>query len=105
MVGGRAGVSFRDLRHLGVSCGHPELARRDAEQALEVMTEYALAREAGASGDLCQGAVAALQKLLRPLDASHNHVLMRRQPGGPLELPREVVCTEAGDRSHLVQAR
>src|SRR5262249_17321189 len=69
------------------------------------MTEHALAREAGVRGDLRQGEVAALQKLLRPLDAAQDHVLVRRQPGGPLELPREVVDAEAGDRSHLVQAR
>src|SRR6516162_6634191 len=89
--GGRSGVSSRDLRLLGDSCGHPELSRRDADEALEVLTEHALAREAGVRGDLRQGEVAALQKLLRPLDATQDHVLVRRQPGGPLELPREVV--------------
>jgi len=60
------------LRLLGDSCGHPELSRRDADEALEVMTEHALAREAGVRGDLRQGEVAALQKLLRPLDAARS---------------------------------
>ena len=32
-------------------------------------------------------------------------VLVRRQPGGRLELPREMVGAEAGDRRHLLQAR
>jgi hypothetical protein len=32
---------------LGDSCGRPELARRDADQALEVTGELALFREAG----------------------------------------------------------
>src|SRR6516165_10149359 len=61
---GRSGVSSRDLRLLGDSCGHPELSRRDADEALEVMTEHALAREAGVRGDLRQGEVAALQEHL-----------------------------------------
>ena len=32
-------------------------------------------------------------------------VLVRRQPGGRLELPGEVVGAEAGDRGHLLQGR
>ena len=32
-------------------------------------------------------------------------VLVRRQPGGGLELPGEVVGVEAGDRGHLLQGR
>ena len=32
-------------------------------------------------------------------------VLVRWQPGGPLELSRKVVEAEAGDRRHLLQAR
>ena len=42
---------------LGDSCGHPELPRRDADEALEVMAELALVREAGTGGDLRQGQV------------------------------------------------
>jgi hypothetical protein len=45
---------------LGDSCGRPELPRRDADEALEVMGELALVREAGAQSDLRQGQVAAL---------------------------------------------
>src|SRR6516225_4964771 len=81
---------------LGDFCGRPELPRRDADEALEVVGELALVREAGARGDLRQGQVAAsLQELLSPLDAAGDDELVRRQPGGPLELAGEVVRTEA----------
>src|SRR5262249_46867911 len=40
-LGGTCGV-------LGDPCGHPVLPRRDADEALEVMGEMALVREAGA---------------------------------------------------------
>jgi hypothetical protein len=90
-----------DCGRLGDPCGHPELPRRDADEALEVMAEHALVREAGVRGDLRQGQVCScLQKLLGPLDAAHDDVLVRRQPGGPLELPGEVVGAEAGDRGN-----
>jgi hypothetical protein len=36
---------------LGDSCGHPELTRRDADEALEVAGELALVGEAGVQGD------------------------------------------------------
>jgi hypothetical protein len=63
------------------------LSWRDADDALEVMGELALIREAGAGRDICQGEVTVLlQELLRPLDAAQDDVLVRRQPGGPLEL-------------------
>src|SRR6516162_8202056 len=96
--GGRSGISSRDLRLLGDSCGHPELSRRDADEALEVMTEHALAGEAGVRGNLCQGQVAALQEQLGPLDAAHDDELVRRQSGSRLELAREVVGAESSDR-------
>jgi hypothetical protein len=49
---------------LGDSCGRPELPRRDADQALEVMAELALVREADVRSDHRQGQVAApLQEL------------------------------------------
>src|SRR5262249_52099359 len=109
LIGNGKGVAPRVLGEaccaLGDSCGRPELSRRDADDALEVVGELALVREAGDSGDLRQGQVAApLQKLLGPLDAAQDDVLVRRQPGGPLELPGEVVGTEAGDSGHLLQA-
>src|SRR5262245_11270473 len=53
--GGGSRVSWSDLRHLCDSCGHPELPRRVADQALEVVGELALVREAGVRGDLRQG--------------------------------------------------
>src|SRR6516225_2900334 len=74
---------------LGNSCGRPELARRDADEALEVMAELALVREAGVRGHLRQGQVGSrLQVLPGPLDATGDDVLVRRQPGGGLELAR-----------------
>src|SRR6516165_3103061 len=106
MVRGRSAGSWRGLSVLGDSCGHPELPRRDSDYALEVMRELALVREAGMRGDLRQGEVAAgLQELLGPLDAAGEDVLVRRQPGGPLELPGEVVDAETSDRGQLLQAR
>src|SRR5262244_3736382 len=97
-------VSWRDLRRFGGSYARPELPRRDAYQALEVMGELALVREAGVRGDLRQGEVASgLQELLGPLDAARDDVLVRRQPGGPLELADEVVGAEACDSGHLLQ--
>src|SRR5262249_27109301 len=63
---------------LCVFCGRPELPRRDAEDALEVIGELALVREAGVRGDLRQGEVAApLQELLGPFDAAGDDVLVR----------------------------
>jgi len=71
-----------------------------------VTGELALVREAGAQGDLRQGQVRpCLQELLGPLDATQDDVLVRRQPGGGLELPREVVGVEADNRSQLRQGR
>src|SRR5215510_5640354 len=83
-----------------------ELPRRDADAALEVMGELALIREAGARGDVGQGqARSSLQQLLGTLDAAQDDVLVRRQPGGRLELPGEMVGAQAGDRGQLLQAR
>src|SRR5262249_49595343 len=79
---GRSGVSSRDLRLLGDSCGHSELSRRGADQALEVKTEHALARETGVRGDLYQWKVATLQKQLSQLDPAHDDELVRRQSNG-----------------------
>src|SRR6516165_804629 len=106
--GRRDGVPFswRDLRCFVGSYARPELPRRDADEALEVMRELALVREAGVRGDLRQGEVASgLQELLGPLDAARDDVLVRRQSGGPLELRDEVVGAEAGDRGQLLQGR
>jgi hypothetical protein len=71
-----------------------------------VPAELALVREAGAQGDLRQGQVRpCLQEMLCSLDATQDDVLVRRQPGGGLELPREVVGVEADNRSELRQGR
>jgi hypothetical protein len=71
-----------------------------------VVGELALVGEPGVQGDLRQGQVRpCLQELLGPLDATQDDVLVRRQPGGGLELPREVVGVEADNRSQLRQGR
>src|SRR5262249_34467878 len=93
-------------RPLGDSCGRPEPTRRDAEQALEVMREVALVREAGARRNLCQGEVGILLKeLLRTLDATGDDVLVRRLSRRGLELPREMVGAEVGARRHVLQGQ
>src|SRR5262249_47273240 len=98
--------SWRDLRRFVGSYARPELPRRDADCALEMMRELALVREAGVRGHLRQGEVASgLQELLGPLDAAGDDVLVRRQPGGPFELRGEVVGAEAGGRGQLLQGR
>src|SRR5262249_60417918 len=73
---------------------------------LEVRGERALVREAGARRDLCQREVAILLKeLLRTLDATGDDVLVRRLSCCDLELPREVVGAEVGDRCHALQGQ
>src|SRR5215468_2737873 len=73
---------------LGDSCGRPELPRRDADEALEVVGEVALVREAHVRGDLRQGeGRPCLKEFLGALDAARDDVQVRRPPGGPLELP------------------
>src|SRR5262249_20898153 len=85
--GGRSPVSWRDLPLFGDSCARPELPRRDADQALEVLAEMALVRESGGRRDLGQGEVTVLlQELLGPVDAAGDDVLVRGSPGGLLEL-------------------
>src|SRR5260370_2100153 len=67
-----------DASELGDSCGHSELPRRDADEALEVTAELALVREAGAQGDLRQGQVRpCLHELLGPRDAPQDAALVR----------------------------
>src|SRR5262249_56720533 len=67
MVRGRSAVAWRGLSVFGDSCGRPELPGRDADEALEVMGELALIREAGARGDVRQGqARSGLQQLPGP---------------------------------------
>ena len=65
-----------------------------------MMGELVFIREAGTRHDLCQGEVTVLlQELFGPLDAAVEHVLVRREADGPLELPGEVIGAEAGDSS------
>jgi hypothetical protein len=57
------------------------LSRRDADDALEAMGELALIRESGVRHDLDQAEVTVrLQEQLRPFDAAHEDVLVRRPP-------------------------
>jgi hypothetical protein len=91
---------------LGGSCGQAELARCDADEALEVMGELALIREADARRDLGQGEVpVGVQELLRPRDAACDDVLVRWYSGGRFELPREVVGAAVGGRGQLLQGQ
>ena len=70
------------------------------------MGELALVRKPGAAGDLRQGEfVASVQELPRPFDAAGDEVLVRRQPGGRLELPRQVVDAEMGDGRQRLQSQ
>ena len=64
----------------------------------------ALIREAGAERDLGQAEPAVCpQEVLRSFNAACDYILVRRQPGGRLELAREVIGAEMGDGSHLLQ--
>jgi hypothetical protein len=84
----------------------PELPRGDSDEPLEVAGELALVREPGEGGDLRQREVTRLsEEFPGALDAARDDVLVRRQPGGALELPGEVVGAEAGDRRQLLQGR
>ena len=58
--GGRVSVSRWDLPLFGDFCAHPELPGRDADEAVEVIGELALGREAGAGSELRQGQVTFL---------------------------------------------
>ena len=101
-----AGRSLEGFGPLGEPCGGPEPPRRDADQALDVMRELALVREAGARRDLRQGEVRIFsQELLRPFHAAGDGVPVRRQAGRDLELPREVGGAEVGNRRHLLQGQ
>jgi hypothetical protein len=91
---------------LGDACGSAELARREADDALEVLGELALIRKADARRDLGQGEVlVGVQELLRPCDAARDDVLVRRHAGGRFELPREVVGAAVGGRGQLRQGQ
>ena len=74
---------------LSDSCGNPKLPWRDADDPLEVKAEMALVREAGAESDLCQVELTVSpQEVLGSFNAARDQVLVRRQPGGRLELAR-----------------
>ena len=98
---------FRGLAdfYLG-SCGGPKLPRRDADEPFKVKGELALVREAGAERDVRQAELTVgTQEVLRSFDAARDHILVRRQPSGRLELPRKVIGAEINDGSHLLQRR
>lgn len=64
----------------------------------------ALIREAGAKRDLRQLELAVYpQGVLRPFNAARDHILVRRQPAGCLELSCEMIRTEMDDGRHLFQ--
>src|SRR3984893_15890183 len=89
---------------LRFSCGNPKLSRRDADDPLEVRGKMALVREAGTERDLRQAKLTVSpQEVLCSFNAARDHILVRRQPGGRLELAREVIGAEMGDGRHLLQ--
>ena len=45
------------------------------------------------------------QEVLRPFNAARDYILVRRQPSGRFELPREVIGAEMNDGSHLLKRR
>src|SRR5260221_11096512 len=66
----------------------------------------ALVREADAECDLRQAELAICpEEVLRSFNAARDHILVRRQPGGRLELAREVIGAEMNHGSHLLQRR
>src|SRR5262249_35832340 len=82
--------------------GPAEFSRSDADDPLEVSGELALVRESGVRGDIRERKfVVPAQQLHRPFDAAGHDVLMRRDPGGRLELTREVVGAGVNGFAHL----
>src|ERR1700751_5192962 len=99
ILGGACGLLPR-------SCGNTKRARCDADDPLEVKGKSALVREPDAERDLRQAEFTVCpQEVLRPLNAARDHILVRRQPSGRLELPREVIGAEMNDGTHLLQRR
>ena len=91
---------------LGDACESLKLSRRDTDDPPKMKAEMALIREAGAERDLGQTELAVCpQEFLRSFNAARDHILVWRQPGGRLELPREVKGAEIDDGRHLFQRR
>jgi hypothetical protein len=83
-----------------------KLSRRDADDPLEVKGKMALVKEADPKRDLRQAElVVCPQQVLRSFNAARDQILVRRQPGGRLELSRKVIGAEMGDGSHLLLRR
>jgi hypothetical protein len=91
---------------LGLSCDLKKLSRRGAHDPPKMETKMALMRETTAKRDFAQTYSAiCTQKVLCSFDAARDYILMRRHPGGCLELPREMIRAEMDDGRHLVQRR
>src|SRR3984893_15122959 len=91
---------------LRFSCGNPKLSRRDAGDPLEVKGKIAVVREADAARHLHQTELAICpQEVLRSFNAARDHILVRRQPDGRLELAHKVIGAERNDGSHLLQCQ
>jgi ATP-dependent DNA helicase RecQ len=93
VLGGTCGL-------LGDPCGRPELTRRDADEALEVVGELALVREAGVQGDLRR-----VQKWLKEVKAPGEIAIIAprwKDLGGiRLLLENEGIPTQALDRGSI----
>src|SRR5207253_7942936 len=84
----------------------PKLSRRGADDPLKLKAKMALIRETGAEHDLGQAEPTVCpQEVLRSFNAACDHILVRRQPGGCLELPREMKGAEMEDGRHSLQRR
>jgi hypothetical protein len=71
-----------------------------------VKGKLALIREPDAESDLRQAEFAACpQELLRSFNPARDHILVRRQSGSRLKLPREVIGAEMNDGGDLPQRR
>ena len=65
-----------------------------------------MVREPDVRSDVREREIEAFaEQLLPPFDAAGDDVLVRRHPGGRLELPRKVVGAEVDGRSQLRQGQ
>ena len=95
-----------DKSLLHSSCADLKSSGRDADHPLKVKGELALVREAGAERDFGQAELAICpQEVLGSFNAARDHILVRRQPSGHLELARKVIGAEMNDGSHLFHRR
>ena len=69
--------------------------------APDVVGEMALVGKANRAGDVAHGEVGAREQIPGPLYPALDYVLVRREAGRTLELPREVVPAQVRNPGHL----